>query len=195
MHFLVKMILSELFIKKFIIRTVGIVILFLTLTMASGQENRRPIQEKPPLKDRLFFGGYFGLQFGSITLIDVSPLIGLNVSTNFAVGLGLTYQYYSEKYQSYSYSTNIFGGRGFARYYFIQNLFAQAEYEILNFEAPVSPIETERVNVHGLLVGGGYRQMIGERSFASIVVLWNLNENIYSPYSNPVIRMGFGVGF
>ena len=151
MHFLVRTILSEPFIKKFIVRTVGILILFLTLSTVSGQENRRPMTEKPPLKDRLFFGGYFGLQFGTVTLIDVSPLVGLNVSTNFAVGIGLTYQYYSEKYQSYS--TNIFGGRGFARYYFIQNLFGQAEYEILNFEAPVSPIEPERVNVHGFSSG------------------------------------------
>ncbi len=183
--------MSELFIKKFIIRTVGIVILFLTLSTVSGQENRRPLEEKPPLKDRLFFGGYFGLQFGTITLVDVSPLVGLNISNHFAVGLGLTYQYYREKYLSYRYSTNIYGGRGFARYYFIQNFFAQAEYEILNFEPY---IESERINVHGFLLGGGFRQIVNRNSFISIVVLWNLNESIYSPYSNPVIRMGFGVG-
>ena len=190
-HLLFSNTMSELFIKKFTARTFGIVILCLTLSTLSGQENRRPLEEKPPLKDRLFFGGYFGLQFGTMTLIDVSPFVGLNVSKNFAVGLGLTYQYYREKYSGYRYSTNVFGGRAFARYYVIQNIFGQAEYEILNFEPYIEP---ERVNVHGILLGGGYRQMIGEKSFVSIVVLWNLNESTYSPYSNPVIRMGFGVG-
>jgi hypothetical protein len=28
----------------------------------------------------------------------------------------------------------------------------------------------------------------------SIMFLWNINESFYSPYSNPIIRIGFGVG-
>lgn len=150
--------------------------------------------ERIPFKDRLYYGGYFGLQFGTITLIDVSPLVGVMATERLSFALGLSYQYYQEKYSGYKYSTNIYGFRSYARYYFYQNFFGQAEYELLNFDAYVDPFNTERVNVHSFLVGAGYRQWISYKAFASFVVLWNLNESNLSPYRNPVIRIGFGIG-
>jgi len=41
------------------------------------------------------------------------------------------------------------------------------------------------------MVGGGYRQRLGERSSVTITALWNLNQTANTPYSNPVIRLGF----
>jgi len=89
----------------------------------------------------------------------------------------------------------MFGGRGYARYYVFRNLFVQGEYELLNFDALNTFGDTDRVTVHSYFIGGGYRQWIGQKAFMSVVVLWNLNENPYYPYSNPIFRIGAGFGF
>jgi hypothetical protein len=36
---------------------------------------------------------------------------------------------------------------------------------------------------------------MGGQGFASFAILWNVLENDFSPYTNPIIRIGFGVGF
>jgi hypothetical protein len=51
-----------------------ILLLFTSASIISGQKSR---EEPPPLRERLFFGGNLGLQFGTITDIQVSPVIGL----------------------------------------------------------------------------------------------------------------------
>jgi hypothetical protein len=86
-----------------------------------------------PLKNRFFFGGSLGLQFGSATYIDVSPLVGYKITPKLHAGVGLTYIYYKVKdsYYNYAYETSIYGGRVFGRYYILDNLFGHAEFEIL----------------------------------------------------------------
>jgi hypothetical protein len=160
-----------------------------------GQETTStpPVNYKPTFKERIILGGNFGIQFGSITLIDVSPQVGYRISDRLIAGVGATYQYYDDNY--YHYSTNIFGGRTFLRYYVFRNFFAHAEYELLNYEPYyTSPFESGRVNVNSYLVGGGYTQQIGGNSFIGFEILWNLNETQYTLYNNPIIRIGFGMG-
>jgi len=48
--------------------------------------------------------------------------------------------------------------------------------------------------VPGLLLGGGYSQSIGGRSGLYIMLLYDVLESTHTPYSNPVIRLGFHVG-
>jgi len=151
-------------------------------------ENKKP-KEKKPFKENLFFGGGLGLQFGTYTLIDISPVIGYKVSPRFHPGIRLTYQYQSS--QTTNYKTYRYGGSVFARFFLIQGLFAQAEAEALNIEWFNQYNEEYRLWIGNYFVGGGYFQKIGKRGGMYLTVLWNLNESIYSPYSNPVIRMGF----
>ncbi len=161
----------------------------------TGQESTptQPVTYKPTFKDRIILGGNFGIQFGSITLIDVSPQVGYRITERFIAGVGATYQYYDDNY--YHYSTNIFGGRAFLRYFVFRNFFAHAEYELLNYEPYyISPFESGRVNVNSYLIGGGYAQQIGGNSFMGFEILWNLNETAYTLYNNPIIRVGFGIG-
>ncbi len=163
--------------------------------------------EKKSFRDRLFFGGNFGLQMGTITNIEVSPLAGYYVTTRFAPGIGLRYQYYRDSYGIETFSTHIYGGSIFARYDIIRDLgnifrrasgasvFMHVEYEILSLEKRyfAFPPTTEegRFAEHSVLAGGGLRQPIGKRAAIIIEVLWNLNESPTSPYNNPVIRFGF----
>lgn len=148
--------------------------------------------------DKVYFGGNFGLQFGDQTVIDINPLMGYRLTEKFSVGVSATYIYYRFKDPTNyypTYSTNIYGGSVFTRYYFLENIFGQVEGELLNLEVPDYFLNRYvRTNVFGFYVGGGYRQPIGDRSSLNILLLYNLNEDRNSPYQNPIIRVGFGFG-
>ncbi|TNF44384.1 MAG: hypothetical protein EP311_01250, partial [Cytophagales bacterium] len=62
------------------------------------------------LKDRMFFGGNLGLQFGTVTFIDISPLAGVMITPRLSAGAGITYQYYDDnRFQGANGSS--YGGR------------------------------------------------------------------------------------
>ncbi len=160
--------------------------------------NGRPAKEHRPLKDRFYFGGNLGLQFGNQTYIDISPLVGYKITEKFSAGLGITYIYYKQRfpnYPQYNYETSIYGGRVFSRYYIIENLFAHTEIEMLNMEVfDVIKYEYKRKNILSPFVGAGYVQRFGQSSGIYIMLLYNLNDTPDSPYSNPVIRIGVNLG-
>lgn len=141
--------------------------------------------------ENIVVGGNVGAQFGTITVINLNPTIGYKFTDNWLVGFGGTYLYYEDQRYTPTFSTNIYGGSIFSQYYFLEYFTAHIEYEILNVDAQFS---TERVNVDALLVGGGYRSQIGANSFFNLMLLYNLIENVHYPYSNPIVRLGFGIG-
>lgn len=168
--------------------------------------------QSPPKKphhdsflSRLDFGGYLGAQFGDVTLIDISPIVSYRVTPKFHTGIGLTYQFYKINYTGApDYRTTSYGGSIFGRYFIWRDLFAHAEYAPLYvqfydyfFDNNGNYITRESGStwVNDILIGGGYRQWIGQKAFMSIMLLWNINETYYSPYRNPIIRIGFGAGF
>ncbi len=158
----------------------------------------QPAKQRTPLKDRIYFGGNLGLQFGNQTYIDISPLVGYKFTEKFSAGVGITYIYYKQhfkNYPQYDYSTSIYGGRVFSRYYFIENLFGHVEVEMLNMEVfNTIKYDYERKNILSPFVGAGYVQRFGERSGIYIMLLYNLNDTPDSPYSNPVVRIGVNLG-
>lgn len=171
------------------------VILFLQSAQAQMEDGN--LQKKSDFKSHLFYGGGFGLQFGSVTLIELSPLIGYKVTPKLGIGLSPTYKYYSYKNSYYSSSrleNNVYGGSIFARYMIFENIFAHAEYESLFYNIKVTGYPTDMRQYNSVLVGGGYRQQIGSNAAMNLMVLWNLNDTPDSPYTNPVIRVGFTVG-
>lgn len=136
------------------------------------------------VKDKVFYGGNIGLQFGTFTFIDISPMLGYRVTDKFSVGVGYTFNYLNNRYSRTSLI--IRGGRVFARYFVFPQLFLHAEYEGLQ-----GLYANDRTQwLYTPLVGLGYRQAIGARVYFDLQALWNLNPTIYSPYSNPVIRGG-----
>jgi hypothetical protein len=168
--------------------------LIVSLLYAHGKEN--PLMTQRPKwfdKEKVFLGGTAGLQFGTSTFIDISPLVGYRFTESFSAGVGGTYQYFRYKTQVYSLETNVYGGRVFGRYFFLENFFAHTEYEVLNLEAfDLTP--TQRVNVGSLLAGGGLIQRFGNNSGVTLMVLYNFTESYYTPYRNPIIRVGFIFG-
>ncbi|MFD2200344.1 hypothetical protein [Shivajiella indica] len=156
---------------------------------------QREIDEemKPPLKDRLYFGGNFGMSFGTITFIDVSPLVGAMITNKLSGGVGATFQYFNDN-RYVGGESNLYGGRVFGRYNVFPNFFAHMEYEMLNFDLYNLASETFRREwVPGLFVGAGYFAPFGNRGGANFTFLYNLMfDNLRSPYNEPyVIRIGF----
>ena len=74
------------------VRNTGLILLIICVT-ASGLYAQRSRPEPPPLKERLFYGGSFGLQFGSITDIQIAPVIGIWVLPRLAVAAGPNYRF------------------------------------------------------------------------------------------------------
>ena len=166
-----------------------IVALFITVSVRIFSQNM-PLEQKlppPKLTDHLFWGGEIGLQFGTITFINISPLIGYKITKYLSIGAGPKYLYYKYKDPALVYTTSMYGGRVFTRYNITQTIFAHAEYEVLNLETYFK----QRQNVESIFIGGGFRQRIGEKAYLAVYGLWNIRQSIYSPYTNPLIRMEF----
>jgi hypothetical protein len=162
-------------------------ILLFTLAMMLGSKAFSQAQ----LADRLYYGGNIGLQFGTVTVINFSPLIGYKFTPRFSAGPSITYMYYNYS----SYSRNYFGGGAFARFAINENLFVHTEYELLRFkEETGNPYETIVATVADLYIGAGYKQPTGANSFLNVLLLYNLNQSYFSPYQNPIFRIGFGIG-
>lgn len=175
--------------------------------MTSAQENLQ--DKKPGFADKLVYGGNFGLQFGSLTLIDLSPVIGYRLTPKLETGLGFTWKYYKYRNywinpntgQQYDLKSNIAGGSVYARYHIFKNVFAHTEFEQLRykytnyyFNGAVMEKDEQVANITSVFVGGGYRQSFNRNSYFYIMALWNLTEDAMSPYNNPLIRMGVIVG-
>ena len=150
---------------------------------------------------RIFTGGYFGLQFGTYTLVELSPIVGYKVTDKFTPGISITYIYekFKDPYNYYpTYTTSIYGGSVFMRYYVIPTLFAHVECQVLNLDVPdyINGYydSYHRANVTGIFIGGGYREPIGERSSFNILLLYDINQDPFSPYQNPIIKVGLGIG-
>ena len=175
------------------------VLLISSLSVLSAQRDR---EEPPPLRERLFFGGNFGLQLGSITDIQVSPVVGLWLLPRLAVAVGPDYRFYKDRLSR----TNIFGGKAYTEFVVVKDLnsvipfgvntgiFLHLEDEYLSLENSFwknSPYMSGRFGLNTVLAGGGLSQGLGRRSSMNFTLLWALNSSIYDIYSNPEIRITF----
>jgi hypothetical protein len=175
-----------------------VVILLIAVQAVSAQKVR---SETPPLKERLFYGGSFGLQIGTITDIELSPIIGLWVLPRLSVAVGPDYRFYKDP----DGRTNIYGGKGYTEFYIIRDInslipiglnmgiFIHFEDEFLSLDSEFwqIPVTDKRYNVNTLLAGAGISQPIGMRSSINMMVLWALNESEYDIYSSPEFRVTF----
>jgi len=178
-----------------------ITVAFLALIGISAFGQDAP-NERPPFSERLFFGGSFGLQFGTITNIEASPIIGLWVLPRVAVAAGPSYQYYKDPVDA----TSIYGGKAYLQITLIQDLnniipigvntgiFVQSEYQGLSLERSfwsVVPDGDKRIYMGTFLAGAGISQPIGRRSSMNFTVLWALTDSEYQVYDSPEIRVSF----
>ncbi len=156
---------------------------------------------------RLFYGGDFGLSFGTNTYINLSPYVGYRVTNRLSAGLGPIYIF--EKYKYYNFKTSTYGGKALLSFTVLKNIgqylnigigniIFHTENELISIERLEYDPNTlkiynteERLWIDNWLVGGGLNQPFGSRGGINIFVLWDVTQNRYSPHSNPVVRLGF----
>jgi hypothetical protein len=163
---------------------------------ANAQWGEEPMDEKPSIRDRMFFGGGFGLSFSSYyDYFSVSPIVGFKVTPKLATGVGFQYRYTKYKQFNPEFKTNDYGISPFIRYNIVGPLFVHAEYEYLNFEYSLS----ERISYGSFLAGGGFFQPLGRNAGLFALALYNFSyktNTTRQPYNSPwVLRVGITAGF
>ncbi|REA62032.1 hypothetical protein DSL64_10240 [Dyadobacter luteus] len=150
-----------------------------------------------PFIDRLRLGGSFGLSFGTVTNVNLSPMAGYELTEKLVAGVGLTGMYFRSRY--YNINTLYYGGRGFLMYNVFPMVNLVGEIEGMNVEASYQ----KRKWLASPLLGAAYSQPVGGRFIKAVhlTVLYNLSyhnqidqysgQNL-SPYSSPfVFRVTF----
>jgi len=210
--------------KKLISRAILLLICMLSINSLHAQEEEEyePMQAqsgdpaRPAKKwqwSRARIGGNFGLQFGDVTYLDLSPSFGYYViEDKLQVGLGFKNVYLNQKHDQYyyyngilylspAYRTYLFGPSIFSNYNIWRGIFVHGEYELINKE-PYFPqrYDKDRINVSHLLIGGGYTTEIGRAGNFYISALYNVLDGDESIYEGTfgsfplILRLGFGFG-
>jgi hypothetical protein len=155
--------------------------------------------------DKLYVGGGFGLSFGDVTYIQLMPMVGYRITPKLSAGLRFMYQYTSRKYYTgpnttQKISSNDFGVGPFARMMLFGPIYAQVEYEYLNYEYTDFNGESTRYGYGSFMAGGGIIQPIGGKAAFFLTALYNFSYDANStgpqPYGRPyIIRAGITAGF
>jgi len=178
---------------------------FVSVATFAQDEEGEPVK-KGFDKNKLFFGGNFGLGFGSVsTLINVSPQIGYRFNEYLAAGAGVNFIYSSYRYRlTVPEYKEIFGVTGlnvFGRVYPIQFLFIQAQPELnytwgrFKFYDGGPDEKLDPKFVPSLLAGAGAAIPAGRGAFI-VMVQYDLLQNERSPYGNRAFfNFGYNIGF
>lgn len=194
-----------------------------TYNSSGARINARPKKPAPKGfdKDKVIYGA--GLKFNFFNgafRAGVMPAVGYRVTKWFAAGVGLGYQYDSQRdayvyqvgggYQSYPLRRHLIVPSVWTRFLVYNNIFIQAEgeYDIQNWRyhaidddvsSPSYGSVVPRrltVNSPALLIGPGLRQPIGEYSSLYVMVMYDVLQNINSPYYGYLdYRIGFNIGW
>lgn len=179
-------------------------ILFATLA-AQAQDSTAYVSEKPqkkptPFKDRIWFGGGVGLSFGTVTAIQLDPIVGvyLDNKRKLSTGVGPSYSYFRDNRYTPAYEQSNYGYRLFTRYRVIPQAYLHAEFLHENTQ-PFYNYDNHlgRIWVPHLLLGAGYVQPIGNRSSFYLQVLFEVLQDPNSIYygQGPILSGGVGFGF
>ena len=162
---------------------------------AATQPSPQP-KPKKPIKDKLYYGGYLNLSFGSYTMIGIEPMIGYKIIPRLSVGAKIRYDYIQDNRYSENYTTSNYGASIFTRLRVFRGLYAHAEYAGYNYELYNALGESDRQWIPFLFVGAGYSLRVGKRSSVIAQVLFDVLQNENSPYKSwePFYSVGVGIG-
>lgn len=187
---------------------IALIVLLTSSIVTVAQEK---IKEEKTFRDKIFFGGSVGMVFGTVTRVDILPEVGMWVLPQWAIGFGGRYTFRKDHYnfingESSTYKAHIWGVSGFTQILPIPDLdkafkigihggpIFQGEWEGLYMDK--GTIDPNAINpgnkgwVHIILVGAGYRFPLGERAALNLLVMWDLTNSKYSPYTtNPLLRV------
>jgi len=159
-------------------------------------------KDERPLRDRLWYGGNLGLLFGTVTSIQLDPMVGYKVDTQgkYIAGIGGSYWYFKDDRFNPAWSFTGYGYRVFNRYHVIPQAFIHAEFLHMNVDGArnelFGPLD-QRIWVPHVLVGAGYMQSLGGRTGVFVQVLFDVLQDPNSIFfgQGPIFSVGGGFGF
>jgi hypothetical protein len=141
------------------------------------RDTNKLVEKKPPLefkqlpfKERLRAGGGFGLSLGTFTNVNLSPMVGYELTEKLVGGVGVTYMFFKQRsFDSYSY----YGGKGFLMYNVVKPINIIAELEPLNVVGNYQ----KRQWIVSPMLGAAYSVPTGGRIAKAVhfTLLYNLN--------------------
>jgi len=164
--------------------------------VAAPAQQPRPVPEaQPKPASPWYYGGSVTFSFSGATRIGVFPMVGYKVTPQASLGAKVGYEYVD--YSNSSFNASNYGASLFARYRFVPQAYAHAEFQYINFERPAVSGGSTRDWVPFLLLGGGLVQRMSGRTAAYVEVLFDVLQDSGSPYNDwqPVVNIGVGVGF
>ncbi len=190
------------------IRNFLAIILITATSLAYSQRKHGDFQR---FSDRIFWGGSIGLAIGNrITQIDLLPQVGLWILPQWSMGVGGRYTYRRDRFSFDAggttlkpVATTIWGYSGFTDILPIPNfhdtfgidlhggIVFRGEFENLYIDRKFFDLTSTKGKgwIQMYLVGGGWRQRIGNKAAINFLLLWDLTDSRYSPYtSNPLLR-------
>lgn len=167
-------------------KTLGVFAFLLLTSVAWAQSSAFKVAPE----DRIYGGGGGGFGFGTngngfrYSAISITPIIGVNLTSQWSLGPIAYYQTY--KYPDLGVRINQYGGGGFTKYKF-GKLFAWYEYSIINVP---STTLTQRGNYGRMPLGIGFAPNAGGSSSSDINIM-ALYDMVYnkalSPFGSPII--------
>ena len=160
-------------------------IVFLGFAVASfGQKGGALINERSSFKDRIYFGGGFGLSARSgSTAISLSPIVGYMINSRLSAGVGVSYQFI--KFNNVNVSNNLYGGSTFLRMNLIGQIFAYASYEFVNYDTNPFIDGSPRSTTSRLPLGAGLSQPLGEKASLNMIAAYDVLYDQSGPYNTP----------
>jgi hypothetical protein len=130
------------------------------------------------LKDKIYVGSGLNLLFGSTTFFYISPIVGYDITDKFSAGVVTMYQYYRQSYGGGNYSSsNSFGLGVFARYRPISQLIL--ETSLNGYTTTFNG--SDKVNSKSWMLGLGYANSMGKRSYYQFMVQYDLLKDYNVP--------------
>jgi hypothetical protein len=164
-------------------------------------------------KGRFYMVPEIGLWFGTYTNLEAAPQIAYHFTDRWSLGAGPHYTFYKNNsyYSTVNFSTHMWGIKAFTRYsiirsaqdilpfYLFDELFAHVEYERMSLESKyfnsAAASEADWFWINYFYIGAGISQQIKGNTSYFFMLLWNLDQTIYSLNRNPTYRIGFSIYF
>ncbi len=175
--------------------SVLLLIVFVLMCAENSFAQNRSVRDMSP-SERIFVGGFLGLQIGTFTAVSVHLHAGYRITDRFSAGLGGNYQYTRDSFFGESLSSHVYGGNVFARFDVLSNFFVHGEYEhiqVRSYRSLTNPGERTTLNEDNYFLGVGYGLQASDRVRLNLLMLYNFNDNSQVYFDNPFFRVGVDI--
>ncbi len=151
-------------------------------------------------RERVFIGGFLGVQLGTFTAVSVNLHGGYLITNRLSAGIGGNYQYTNDTWFGESFSSHVYGASVFSRFRVYSHFFVHAEFERLRLQSRLphtdpdfDPDDRATISEDNYLLGAGYGLPMSDRVRLNLLLLYNFNQDSQVYFDNPFFRVGLDV--